>query len=81
MKNIKKIRQEKRLTQIAVQMKTGIDQAHLSKIERGERLPSTENLLSLAALYETSMDYLMDRTDKREPYPPKKDAFSKEPLN
>lgn len=72
MQNMRKIREEMRLTQIAVQMKTGIDQAHLSKIERGERLPSTENLLALAALYQTSMDFLMDRTDERKPYPAKK---------
>lgn len=72
MGNLRKIREEKRLSQIAVQMKTGIDQGHLSKIERGERLPSTENLLLLADLYNTSIDFLMDRTDENKPYPPKK---------
>lgn len=72
MKNLRKIREEKRISQIAVQMKTGIDQGHLSKIERGERVPSVENLLALADLYHTSMDFLMDRTDESAPYPPKK---------
>lgn len=72
MENLRKIREEKRMSQIAVQMATGIDQGHLSKIERGERLPSTENLLLLADFYNTSMDFLMDRTDERNPYPPKK---------
>lgn len=75
MLNLRKIRIEKRLSQIAVQLKTGIDQAQLSKIERGERLPSTENLLLLADLYGTSIDFLLDRTDEKTPYPPKKDTL------
>lgn len=76
MKNLRKIREEMKWTQIAVQIETGIDQAHLSKIERGERLPSTENLLLLADLYHTSVDFLLDRTDERRPYPPKREPAS-----
>jgi len=52
-------------------METGIDQSILSKYERGENIPTTENLLILARFYNTSLDFLMDITDVREPYPRK----------
>ena len=66
MKRLKELRKEKRLTQIAVQMRLGIEQALLSKYENGDRVPPTETLLRLAEFYDVSMDYLMERTDKRE---------------
>lgn len=72
MKNIKYLRVTNELTQLNVQMKTGINQSILSKYESGEYMPTTENLLILARLYNTSLDYLMDLTDVKEPYPPKK---------
>lgn len=71
MKNIKKIRLLKEYTQIKVQMQTGINQSMLSKYETGEILPTTENLIILADFYNTSLDYLMDRTDETKKYPPK----------
>lgn len=64
MKNIKKIRLLEEYTQIKVQMQTGINQSMLSKYETGEILPTTENLIILADFYNTSLDYLMDRTDE-----------------
>lgn len=73
MKNIKKIRLLKEYTQIKVQMQTGINQSMLSKYETGEILPTTENLIILAEFYNTSIDYLMDRTDETKKYPPKAD--------
>ena len=54
------------MTQIAVQMATGIDQALLSKYETGDRIPTTENLVILADLYDVSIDYLLCRTDNPE---------------
>ena len=73
MKNIKKIRLLKEYTQIKVQMQTGINQSMLSKYETGEILPTTENLIILADFYNTSLDYVMDRTDETKKYPPKAD--------
>ena len=61
--NLKKLRQEKGITQISLQMKTGIEQALLSKYENGERVPPTETLMLLADFYDVSMDYIMGRTD------------------
>ena len=71
MKNIKLLRVTKDLTQLSVQMATGINQSLLSKYETGEYMPTTENLLVLAKFYNTSLDFLMDLTDEKEPYPPK----------
>lgn len=71
MKNIKKIRVLNEYTQLKVQMETGISQSILSKYERGELIPTTDNLIILADFYKTSLDYLTDRTDEVKPYPTK----------
>lgn len=64
--NLKKLRKEKGLTQISVQMKTGIEQALLSKFENEERIPPTDTLIRLAEFYNVSMDYIMCRTENPE---------------
>lgn len=61
--NLKRLRKEKGYTQIAVQIKTGIEQALLSKFENGERVPPTETLIKLADFYEVSIDYILCRTE------------------
>ena len=64
--NIKKLRKEKGLTQISLQMKTGVEQALISKYETGERVPPTDTLILLADFFDVSIDYLLGRTDKPE---------------
>ncbi len=64
--NLKKIRKDRGLTQIALQMQTGIEQALISKYETGERIPPTETLIILADFFNTNIDYLLDRTDNPE---------------
>lgn len=61
--NLKLLRKQAKLTQISVQIQTGIEQALLSKFENGERIPPTETLMLLADFYDVSMDYIMCRTD------------------
>lgn len=61
--NLKQLRKQKGYTQMSVQMKTGIEQALLSKFENGERTPPTETLIRLADFYEVSIDYILGRTD------------------
>ena len=61
--NLKLLRKNRGYTQIALQMKTGIEQALLSKFENGERVPPTETLIKLAAFYNVSIDYILCRTD------------------
>lgn len=67
--NLKNLRKERHLTQLQLQMKTGLDQALISKFENGERVPPTDTLLLLADFFDTSIDYILCRTDIREPYP------------
>ena len=61
--NLKKLRKSHGYTQISVQMKTGIEQALLSKFENGERVPPTETLIKLADFYNVSIDYILCRTE------------------
>jgi len=63
--NLKKLRKEKGLTQIALQMQTGIEQALISKYESGDRIPPTETLIILADFFDTNIDYILGRTDDR----------------
>ena len=64
--NLRKLRKERRLTQLSLQMKTGIEQALISKYETGERIPPTETLVILADFYNVSIDYILGRTDNPE---------------
>lgn len=64
--NLRSLRKSKHLTQIGLQMATGIEQALISKFENGERVPPTETLIQLADFFNVSMDYIMGRTDKKE---------------
>lgn len=58
------LRKSKGLSQITVQMDTGVDQSLLSKFEKGIRIPPTETLIKLADFYNVSIDYILYRTDK-----------------
>lgn len=66
--NLKKIRIERVMTQIALQMQTGIEQALISKYETGERIPPTETLIILADFFNTNIDFLLDRTNNPNKY-------------
>ena len=64
--NLRKLRKDRHLTQVKLQMQTGIEQALLSKFENGDRVPPTETLVTLADFYNVSIDYILCRTDKPE---------------
>ena len=61
--NLRLLRKERKLTQVELQMRTGIEQSLLSKFENGERVPPTETLLVLADFYNVSIDYILRRTE------------------
>ena len=63
---LRELRTGRGYTQISLQMRTGIEQALLSKFETGERVPPTETLLRLADFYNVSIDYILCRTNKPE---------------
>ncbi len=62
---LRQLRKEKKVSQIAVQMATGIEQALLSKYENHVRVPPTETLILLADYYGVSIDYILMRTEKK----------------
>ena len=64
--NLKALRKSKGYSQIYVQMKTGIEQALISKFENGERIPPTETLIQFADFYGVSIDYILCRTNNPE---------------
>ena len=63
------MRKSKRLTQVQMQMLTGIDQSDYSKIENGKRYYTFEQCKRIAVALNTSMDYLAGLTDEKNPYP------------
>ena len=69
MTRVRELREMKNLTQIKMQMLTGIDQSDYSKIETGKRYMTFEQCRRIAIALETSMDYLAGLTDERKPYP------------
>ena len=62
-KRIRELRERKGLTQKEVAGVLGMSQPGYAKYETGENDPPTHVLLKLADFYETSVDYLLDRTE------------------
>ncbi len=69
MNRIKEIREDKGYTQTEIAKKLGITQRNYSYFETGQTALTEEILTKIANLYNTSIDYLLYRTDVREPYP------------
>lgn len=72
MNRLKNLRKARGFTQVKMQMLTGIDQSDYSKIESGKRYYTFEQCRRIAVALGTSMDYLAELTDYKEPYPRKK---------
>ncbi|MFR9192539.1 MAG: helix-turn-helix domain-containing protein [Anaerovoracaceae bacterium] len=63
------LRKIKGFTQIKVQMLTGIDQSDYSRLETDSRYPTVGQAISLAFIFDTSLDYIYGLTDDPAPYP------------
>lgn len=72
MKRLKQLWIENGYTQLQMQMKTGIDQSDYSKIERGTRELTLKQAITMAKIFNTSIDYIVELTDVKTPYPPHK---------
>ena len=70
MSRLKDLRRARGLTQVQMQLLTGIDQSDYSKIESGKRYYTFEQCRRIALALHTSMDYLAGRTSDPRPYPP-----------
>lgn len=71
-KRIRSLREDKDMTQTEIATILNCSQRIYSNYERGEVDVPTNILIKLAGLHQTSTDYLLNRTDCKEPYPPKK---------
>ena len=65
---LREIRKDRDLSQTDVANYLGMKQQQYSEYEIGKRLISIETLNKLADFYNTSIDYLIGRTDERKPY-------------
>lgn len=68
---IRDLREDKDLTQKEVSEYLICDQSLYSKYERGERPLPLEYAEKLADYYGVSVDYLLGRTNNKNPYPKK----------
>ena len=66
---LKFLRSKLGFTQIKVQMLTGIDQSDYSRLETDSRYPTVGQAISLAFIFDTSLDYIYGLTDDPAPYP------------
>lgn len=66
------MREDNDLTQTQVAMALGISQRKYSYLETGVQQWTEELLIGLARFYKTSVDYLLELTDEKTPYPDKR---------
>lgn len=70
MNRLKELREDKDLFQKDIADYLKIDQSNYSKYELEKISIPIEYLKSLADFYNTSIDYILYRTDERKAYPP-----------
>lgn len=68
-RRIRDLREDKDLLQKELAAYLQCSQVCYSSYELGKRDIPTDVLIKLAQFHETSVDYLLGRTDVREPYP------------
>ncbi len=72
MEKLKDIREDRDLFQKDIAKILNVSQQTYSRYESGEISIDKNSLIKLALFYNTSVDYLLDLTDERKPYPRKK---------
>lgn len=70
-KRIRDLREDKDIKQRELAKILDVDQSTYSDYENGETNISINSLIKLAQFYETSIDYMVGKTDEKEPYPRK----------
>ena len=63
MENLKKLREEKNITQTRLSIEIEVSQEIISHYEIGESKPNIDNLIKIADYFHCSTDYLLNRTD------------------
>ncbi|WP_148509401.1 helix-turn-helix domain-containing protein [Hungatella sp.] len=72
LERLRDLREDKDLAQQNIADYLHINQRTYSRYENDQRMIPYEVLSALADLYETSVDYLIGRTNVRKPYPKSK---------
>ena len=67
-RRIRDLREDHDLTQTQIAKILGMSQTGYSKYETGENDIPTAILIQLAEYYQTSVDYLLGRTNNKKPY-------------
>lgn len=62
----REIIQSRNLTPYKIAKDTGISQGLMAEYNRGEKIPTVNNLIKIANYLEVSIDYLLERTDNPE---------------
>lgn len=65
MNRLRRLRQEKNISQSALANYLGVTQQTVSAYESGDREPDLETLNKMADFFDVSVDYLLGRTDIR----------------
>lgn len=67
---IRNLREDTDMNQTQFAKILGMSQTGYSKYETGENDIPTSILIQMANYYDTSIDYILGRTDEKRPYPP-----------
>jgi len=73
MKNLKRLREEKGVSQQKVADAIGTNQQSIHRYENGDYEPDIQTMFKLADYFETSIDYIVGRTDIRRKIEPVED--------
>ena len=65
-KRIKELRKEKGITQVNVSTNIGVEESYYGKYESGVHDIPLSVLIRIADFYNVSVDYITERTNKRE---------------
>ncbi len=60
---LKKLRKQRKISQLKLAMDLGMNQNSISRYETGEREADYATLIALADYFGVSIDYLLERTD------------------
>ena len=70
-RRIRDLREDRDMTQVQLAKMLNCSQRTYSNYERGDIEISTRVLIELARSHDTSIDYLLELTDEKRPYPRK----------
>jgi transcriptional regulator with XRE-family HTH domain len=76
MERLRTMREAKKITQLRLGMELSVSQETISGYETGKAVPPADMLIKLADVLNTSIDYLLERTDIKEFKPLKKSDFT-----